>query len=89
MVIKYKKKTDNSYITEACFVRVIKRHSTHAHVNSHTAQGARTTVYYALLFHQQVFVFMSINKTRVQHNEANEEASHLALVALLSVSGGP
>lgn len=40
-----------------------------------------------LLFHEQMFVFMSVNKTRVQLNEANEEAPHLALRAKWTVRG--
>lgn len=51
--------------------------STHTHTPKQK-HGVETEDYWQLLFHEQVFVFMSINKTGVQHNEANEEAHHLA-----------
>lgn len=43
-------------------------------------QGEGTLDNWQLLFHEQLFVLMSINKTGVQLNEANEEAPHSALL---------
>lgn len=59
---------------------VAVRVHTHTHTRKTRKQGVETVDYWQLLFHEQVFVFMSINKTRVQLNEANEEAPHLALL---------
>lgn len=43
-------------------------HKTHTRQRQ---QGEGTADNWQLLFHEQVFVFMSINETRVQLNEAN------------------
>lgn len=65
----------------------------HRHTYTHTftvaleKQREGTADNWQLLFQEQVFVFMSIKETRVQLNEANEKAPHLALVVQQSVSG--
>lgn len=66
-------------------------HKTHAHTEYTARQRTQregTEENRQLLFHEQVFVFMLINETRIQLNEANEEEPHLALLVEQSVSGG-
>lgn len=53
---------------------------TRTHTPTHKKQWEGTIDIWHLFFHKQVFVFMSIKKTRIQLNEANEEAPHLALL---------
>ena len=51
---------------------------THTHTQGREKMGEGTEDNWQSFFHEQVFVFMSINKTRVELNEANEEAPRLA-----------
>lgn len=52
----------------------------HAYAVRQRKQWEGTIDNWHLFFHKRVFVFMSIKKTRIQLNEANEEAPHLALL---------